>query len=358
MKVATGFIETASWRATVAALVSVQLLSCSKAPADVATSRGAATPAPVEAPSEGAPLEAPAQAASPTPAVSRAVAPAKAPSPAKAAPVTPKLSPPPPKPLDLPKTYQPPSADKPTAEKRGWFGVKIGEATVADVQAHTTALKLTCEDTSIRAVMGRMRDKAAAEAKAAEEAKAAAAAKAAEEAKAKGLPAPEAPKVDTVASASWAKKKAKPGAHESNPQVRFTCNDVASSSLTDRERTPSTGRFLVVFDSADVPARHASFRRFHRDVSVALSDVSSTLAAFKAAYGEPTKSDEFPAMVDGAAPAIPNLRNFTAVWSFANFEAKVTLLRSGGSYDILESAEVPWPTWVSPVQATRQPGAE
>ncbi|MBT9555143.1 MAG: hypothetical protein IV100_03895 [Myxococcales bacterium] len=352
MRIASWFNETAPRRAALAALVSVQLLSCNKAPADSPSTKAAASPAPVKAPAEP-PSKAPA-ARSP----SKAPAPANAPTAVKTAPVAPKLSPPPPKPLDLPKTYQAPPADKPTSEKRVWFGVKIGESSVADVQAQTAAMKLTCEDTSIRAVMGRMRDKAAAEAKAAEAAKAVEAAKAAEEAKAKGLPVPEAPKVDTVARASFAKKKDKPGAHESNPQVRFTCNDAASSSLTDRERTPSTGRFLVVFDSADVPARHASFRRAHRDVLAALADVSTTLAAFKATYGEPTKSDVFPAMVDGAAPAIPNLRNFTAIWSFANFEAKVTLLRSGGSYDILESAEVPWPTWVSPVQATRQPGAE
>lgn len=212
-----------------------------------------------------------------------------------------------------PPSFREPSAG-PRAPTARAFGLDLGAATYADVQAHTKRLGLTCKDTSIRALMQEKRE--------------AELAKAAERGE------------DAVSSASWVKKKSK---REGNPQIRFSCPDTPAAVIGDRPRPPSTGRFLLVLDSDDLPLRHASYQRTHDDHAAALADFEDAVAAFSATYGPPTgRVGELPRPDEGGKVHFPPAQAFEARWEYADLLIKVTALQFGRQrVTIGERVEVP-----------------
>ncbi len=205
----------------------------------------------------------------------------------------------------------------PAAPSTAAFGAVVGTSNFSDIEALVTRLELNCGDTSVRALMDKRREK--------EKAKAA-------EAKARGE--------DAVTSASWVNKRSK---REANPQVRFSCPKIDSSQIQDRERPPSSGRLLFVFDTEDQPLRHTSFQRTHKDHAAALADYTATTAALTAVYGPPTTLPRQALPTPGADGSIefPPAVNFETVWTFADLHVRTTVLRYGNLVTVGERIEVP-----------------
>ena len=133
--------------------------------------------------------------------------------------------------------------------------------------------------------------------------------------------------------------------HGRNPQIRYSCEDLPSTVLTDRPRTPSTGRVLFVFDAVGLPLRHVSFMRTHQALDQARADLQETVAAFTAQLGEPTQLPTLSAPLAGSpSQEFEVLRPTTFQWRFADVVAEVTLLNTGTrGFNITEQVEVPWP---------------
>lgn len=201
----------------------------------------------------------------------------------------------------------------PRAPAARYHGVDIGRTTLPEVEAMVERLGLCCGDTSARAKLQRRREKAAAEAKARGE--------------------------DAVTSAS-AKKRS---GYEDNPQIRYSCPNIQASQIGDRERPPSKGRLLFVFDSPDYPVRHTSYQRSHKDPSAALTDVKEAIAAMTAIYGEPTRvRGQLPEPDKRGAVDFEVLKNIQFEWKYADLIARVNILRVGNqSITIGERVEVP-----------------
>lgn len=211
--------------------------------------------------------------------------------------------------------------DGPRAPSAEGFGVKVGTTTLEEVNALAAARGWRCEDTSVRALMQKMREnkrKELAEKKAAGE------------------------EVDEESGASWLNKRSP---KERNPQVRLACADTRADAIGDRERPTAQGRLLFVFDSPELPLRHASYRRLHRDHEGARQDFEAALASMKAGYGEPTDSvGEVLAEPDEDGALFPKLQPIKREWNFSDVQVKVNALNFGKrGVDILESVEVPLP---------------
>jgi hypothetical protein len=246
---------------------------------------------------------------------------------------------------------QPPAAGKPAAEKPAveltWdesrprapskegFGLVIGQASFAEVEAHAKKLGVTCTDASPASV-----------ARAAREARLA---KLQAEAKEKGTV------VDVLSAASVVK----PSKYEKVPQVRYSCQDTSSAKLTDIERAPATGRLLFVLDSADHPLRHVSFQRAHESQAQALADMLATTAAYRKRLGEPNLVEvELPEQAD-ATYEFPVYKNIVREWQFKDFRVKVAALRgNAGKVVIYENVEVPAALRMEPLAKTPEQPAQ
>jgi len=208
----------------------------------------------------------------------------------------------------------------PRATRFRALGVEVGRSSLADVRAMLAARGLDCPDTSIRALMRQMRADKQREL---------------EELKKKGAP------TDAVSGASALKRQSP---REQNPQVRLSCEGVASETLGDRTRAPSTGRWLFVFDSPEHPLRHVSFERSFPAARSddALRDASESVQAMTAVFGLPTTA---PKAKDGGAPgALPLLAPVQHEWSWSDLRVAVTALNYGPrGTNVGEIMEVPWP---------------
>ena len=214
----------------------------------------------------------------------------------------------------LPAFVEPGAGPRAPAPSSEAFGLRVGRSTVADAEALARSLGLACEDTSIRALMGRVRRKKA------------------EEALANG----EDP--DVVSGASWNR----PSKRERNPQVRLACEGTRSTSLRDWTRPASEGRLLFVFDSPEHPLRHASFQRTHASPEAALDDVRATAARYEALLGAPTASKGG----EGAeGEPMPRLAPLVRAWSYADLSVEVEAIHYGGGRGttVSETVEVPLP---------------
>jgi hypothetical protein len=201
----------------------------------------------------------------------------------------------------------------PRAPDSAAFGAVIGATSYAEIKKLTEARELHCKDTSVRAMM---------------EAKRAAERKKQEEAGA-----------DAVSSASWMNKKSK---REKNPQVRFACPKVTSELFTDRERPRSRGRLLYVFDSEELPLRHASYQRSHHNHDAALADYKDAVAAATAIYGDPTESrGEIPEPGADGKVDFPQGRSLETRWDFSDLTVRVTAIHFGRKVTVGERIEVP-----------------
>ncbi|MEZ4381984.1 MAG: hypothetical protein R3A79_11605 [Nannocystaceae bacterium] len=201
----------------------------------------------------------------------------------------------------------------PRAPQSAAFGAVVGATSFADLQALTDSRGLGCKDTSVRAMMDAKR--------------------AAERKK------QEAEGADAVSSASWMNKKSK---REKNPQVRFACPKVDSELFTDRERPRSRGRLLYVFDSEELPLRHASYQRSHHNHGAALADYKDAVAAATAAYGEPTATrGELPEADADGKVEFPQGRSLEARWDFKDLSIRVTAIHFGRKVTVGERVEVP-----------------
>lgn len=241
-------------------------------------------------------------------------------------------------------TFTEPSS-QPRAPSSEGLGVKVGFTKLAEVKELLNQRRLTCEDTSARALMMQARERKKKER---------------EEKEAKGI------EVDAVSSASLNKKSQM----EKNPQVRLTCNDVTAASLGDRVRPSATGRWLFVFDGPELPLRHVSYRRVHAEQNEALADFDAAVQAMTARFGPPhvrtgeigatmavpaaeTSGGSITAQKEGGEKGtdqltqteiFPKLTPLKRQWNYSDIQVKVDLINYGKrGIDLLESVEVPWP---------------
>lgn len=207
----------------------------------------------------------------------------------------------------------------PRAPSSRAFGLDVGRSNMDAVNALVAERGLECSDTSVRAMMKKMREDKRKEI---------------EEKKARGE------EVDETSGASWLNKESP---KEKNPQVRLSCPDTASAALADRERPTARGRLLLIFDSPEQPLRHVSYRRLHRDQQAALADFQSALAAMTAVYGPPSESiGEVSGTPDAKGDLFGYLQPIKREWHFSDVEVKVNALNFGRrGVDLLESVEVP-----------------
>lgn len=204
----------------------------------------------------------------------------------------------------------------PRAPATALFGLEVGKSTFADVQALEARAKLSCKDTSARALMKQMR---------------AMKKKEREEKAAQGI------EVDATSSASSKKKSPM----EKNPQVRYSCEDTEAAQLTDRARG-GKGRVLFVLDSPEHPVRHASFRRNHLLPDSAWRDATDTLAALTKVYGEPTSVQR--PIPDAPSPNVfPLYVQSRYAWEYADLKVMLDVMGTPRGINVHEAIEVPWP---------------
>jgi hypothetical protein len=198
------------------------------------------------------------------------------------------------------------------------LGFTVGASTLGEVRAQLARAGLDCADTSMRALMQQAREQTRREMEAR---------------KARGQD------PDAVSGASRVNYRSP---KEANPQVRLACDDVPSNRLSDAERSTSTGRLLLVFDSPRHPLRHVSYERtFAPDAtSVALADLEAARRRLHDLFGAPASS-RTPAADQGQ---LPWLSPQEVRWAFADLEARVAAINYGPRGVVLsEVVEVPWP---------------
>lgn len=211
----------------------------------------------------------------------------------------------------LPTFVDVPAGPRAPAEARAFLGLTIGKSTLADAEALAREKGVTCENSSMRALMQAKREDTK---------------KKMAEAEARG----EDP--DGVTGASLANYRSK---KERNPQVRLACENVAASTFTDRARVAGDGlHWLVIFDSPAHALRHTSVSR-RVDPGVLGGEWRSAVEAMTARLGAPTtvKGDG-----EGAYSE--------AKWEFADLKAEVTAFKVGAKARFTERVEVPWPVRV------------
>jgi hypothetical protein len=212
-----------------------------------------------------------------------------------------------------PRYTEPPAGAR--APRSDAFGARVGHSRIEDVQALAARLQVDCPDTSARALMAQARAHRAREA---------------EERKKKGLP------PDAVSGAS---KRKGPSPMERNPQVRLSCEALPTARLFDRERAPSDGRLLFVFDSPEQPLRHASYQRTLADPALARTELAAAVAATEKRFGSPTRQPK------SLEDPLPWLVPIEYEWSFADLTVRIAALNFGGARGIMltELIEVPLP---------------
>lgn len=218
-----------------------------------------------------------------------------------------------------------PPGDGPRAPTRSVWGIEIGKTTVAQIQDLSFQKLWVCKDRSFRALRKAARVKRGREARAA-----------AEKAAAQGE------LVDAQSGAS--KRSGKKGTHDI-PVFRWTCPEITSRQLGDRERPLTLGALLFSFDTKEHPVRHASYRRQVADPALARADVQQSIDAIRTVYGPPTAAPAKSPLGDGGS-GFKEFVPFDWEWSYADFRVRVSAMRSGGSVSVVETYEVPWPVWV------------
>jgi hypothetical protein len=217
---------------------------------------------------------------------------------------------------------------RPPAPGKQGFGLAVGQASWAEVQAHAAKLGLTCSDASPAAVSRAAREARLARMQA--------------EAREKGT-------VPDIVSAASA---ARPSRYEAIPQVRYSCQDTPGARLPDFARPAAQGRLLFVLDSAGHPLRHVSFQRTHDTQALALADLLATVDAYRARLGEPqVVQQDLPAR-PGQAYDFPALTHVVREWQFKDFRVKVAALRgTTGKVILYENVEVPAAVAMEPLAA-------
>jgi hypothetical protein len=207
--------------------------------------------------------------------------------------------------------FEEPDPKLPRAPSNEAFGVAIGEATLDPLMVELRKRGLDCDDTGVRASIEKLR-----------------------EYKRKQLEQAEDP--DAVTGASILTKRSR---KESNPQIRLACE---LDSLLELEpgRPRVAGRALFVFDSPELPLRHASLRRTYQTSEAAMLDARETVARFEAIYGEPTtRRGLIP--LPGDAPAKPD--PIRVQWRYGDLLVEVSVTSFGKMVSVDERIEVPWP---------------
>lgn len=225
--------------------------------------------------------------------------------------------------------------NRPPAPGKQGFGLAIGQASWAEVQAHAAKLGLTCSDASPAAVSRAAREARLARMQA--------------EAREKGA-------VPDIVSAASA---ARPSRYEAIPQVRYSCQDTPGARLPDFARPAAQGRLLFVLDSAGHPLRHVSFQRTHDTQAQALADLRATVDAYRARLGEPqVVQQDLPASA-GQAYEFPVLTHVVREWQFRDFRVKVAALRgTTGKVILYENVEVPAAVAMEPLAAPAAPSGQ
>lgn len=213
-----------------------------------------------------------------------------------------------------------PIPDGPRAPPLSLLGLTPGQSTLAEVQALTSSLGVTCRDTSMRGLMQAGRDEAH---------------RKIAEAKARG----EDP--DTVSGASRAGYYSK---KEQNPQIQWACDDVDLGRLPAAAMPSEPKADLVfVFDSADLPLRYITVSRKFMSQAAALAARTEALARY-VALGPSTTSMGEPDL-DPTHKIFERLRLVTRAWEYADRRVTVTVMNFGPTrgIDVRETLEIPWP---------------
>ncbi len=223
----------------------------------------------------------------------------------------------------LPEFKDPPAG--PRAPDNAGLLVRVGETKLDEAKALTAGFGKACMNKSVRVAM-----QAAREAKSRE----------VDAAKAAGKG------PDAVTGASilmWRSPR------ETNPQVRWSCEDIDLAAVKDRPRpTFSQARLLYIFDSDALPARMASLQRsWPKDrTAEAVADLRDTLAELTKKWGPPTTSrgEIPPAPAKADAPVtLPGMQNFLYEWKWADLQVKLNAVNLPKGLTISEDVEVPMP---------------
>ena len=212
-------------------------------------------------------------------------------------------------------------APGPRAPRTEFLGARFGASRPADVSRVMDSWGVRCADRSVQTLMKELRER-----KREEIARAAS---------------PTGRSADAVSGASVVSRRT---ARDDNPQVRLSCESVASSLLGDRKRPASSGRVLFVFDTADSVVRHASYQRNHAGWREALADFTSAREALLSRLG-PAR-ELAPGHPAGApeADALPKYGRRAVQWRFADLVAEVSVVNLGQrGFSVSESVEVPLP---------------
>lgn len=211
---------------------------------------------------------------------------------------------------ELPE-FAEPAPSLPRAPSHSSFGLELGAASLAQVQAELGERGIDCDDTSVRASMERLRAHKREQLRAAED-------------------------PDVVSGASILHRRSP---KERNPQVRLACRLEALASL-EPGRPGVGGRALFIFDSPEHPLRHASLRRSYTQPEAAMLDLRGTLARFEAIYGPPSSTR---GTVPLAGDAPEKLEPIRVEWRYADLLVRVSATNFGRQISIDERVEVPWP---------------
>jgi hypothetical protein len=220
---------------------------------------------------------------------------------------------------DLLPTVRDPDAG-PRAPSTTAFGFDVGHDASSTVADGLAARGLACKDTSVRAMMQQVREHKRREL---------------EEVERRGGD------VDAVTGASIVGRKSP---RERNPQLRLSCEGVTADALGLARPVVAAGRALFVFDSAEHPLRHASFRRSHREADDAVVDLRASIADWRARLGEPTsQSGSLPDL----SVRIERLPPLVVEWRYADLVVRISTIDFGArgvsqNISVEERVEVPW----------------
>ena len=203
---------------------------------------------------------------------------------------------------------------KPKAPSKDGLSTTVGTTSFEDMKALAAKTGLRCKDASPAAQVKQMKKKRAE--------KMAAAGKS----------------PDAIASASWNRETA----HERITQIRWSCPSTASTTLTDYQRAPSSGRVLFIFDSLQHAVRHVSFGRRHKSPKTALEDILTSTAAYEKRFGKPhIVKHDLPAQATDDF-TLPAATNVLREWQFGDLRVKVEAFSLDGSnIRVYEMVEVP-----------------
>ncbi len=206
----------------------------------------------------------------------------------------------------LPKLTELPSGAR--APTHAALGQELGVSTVADVQAFALHAGITCLDRSVATIVKN------------------------------GVASEISRREAAGESGIWALRLyGWLNPHGRNPQVQLACEGVSSEALHDAERVPSHGRLLFVFDDANGPLRHVSFRRTIKDLQAAQSDWLKSALALSAAFAPDDPPTE--------RPELPLLTPVEKSWNWTDVIASVQAINYGEPQGVVitETVEVPWP---------------